>query len=253
MWGFLGSLLTGGAGLLGSVFSSKQSGENTQAQIQASQQQQATQNAFTEQMSSTAYQRASKDMQAAGLNPAMMFGSGSAASTPSGSSIQAPMPQTTSALAGVGDAASKAVSSAVQFKTMDKMADEMANLEAENYRIREQTKNITASTATEKAREVLVRQSANETKEDVERKRRDVPRQEWDAIKHLDLSNIPDAARKSGNIGSWGGEKLADTISPLLNGARSVQRLMPRVQEKSRSYAPDGKSFDEFWKNRAGF
>lgn len=42
---------------------------------------------WEEQMSSTAYQRGTEDMQAAGLNPAMMYANGAnPASTPSGSS-----------------------------------------------------------------------------------------------------------------------------------------------------------------------
>jgi len=132
-------LITGGASLLGSIFTSNQSGENTQDQIAASQSQQATQNAFSERMSNTAYQRASSDMKAAGLNPMMMFGSGAAASSPTGSSIQAPMPQTKSPLGDLGSNVGQAVATAVQAKTMDKMSDEMANLKVQNDLIKKQT------------------------------------------------------------------------------------------------------------------
>lgn len=44
---------------------------------------------YQTEMSNTAYQRATKDMQEAGLNPAMMYGAGSAASTPSGATASA--------------------------------------------------------------------------------------------------------------------------------------------------------------------
>lgn len=43
------------------------------------------QRAWTEQMDNTKYQRQTQDMAAAGLNPAMMYGQGYSASTPSGS------------------------------------------------------------------------------------------------------------------------------------------------------------------------
>jgi len=112
------SLIAGGASLLGSIFSSDTSAQNTQANIAAQEQmQQQTQsfNAgqaqmnrdFQQQMSGTAYQRSVADMQKAGLNPAMMFGSGGPASVPGGSSASVGTPnmalsQKGSALGGIG-------------------------------------------------------------------------------------------------------------------------------------------------------
>lgn len=136
-------LISAGASLLGSIYSSSTSASNTQAQIQASEQQQATQNAFQERMSDTAYQRASADMKSAGLNPMMMFGSGGAASSPSGSSIQSPMPQRTSALGNLGETVSKALDAQVQQQTFQKMVEETSNLAATRAK-------ILAETATEK-------------------------------------------------------------------------------------------------------
>lgn len=162
MFPLLGGLLSGGASLLSSIFSSNTSAQNTQAQIQAQQASQqeteafnanqaqlnrdfqagqvSQQEQFQNQMSSTAYQRASADMKAAGLNPMMMFGSGSAASSPSGSAASGstasvgtptvPMPQNTSPLAGLGAAVSRGLDSAITAKTLDKMTDEIANLQA---------------------------------------------------------------------------------------------------------------------------
>ncbi|QCQ84860.1 DNA pilot protein [Blackfly microvirus SF02] len=246
-----GALITGGASLLGSMFGSDTSAKNTQAQIQASQQQQATQNAFTEHMSSTAYQRSSADMKAAGLNPMMMFGSGGPASTPGGSSIQAPMPQNKSPFADLGENVQKAVSTAVSMKTMDEMASRIAQIDADTQvkkaaELSEKKRPalIAAETGVASAREAESRQRKLTEEENTIIARReadkrgyDVPRQKWEAIKYLDLSNVPDSARKSGNIAEWGAGKIGNVISPILGATSSAVGA--------------GRLFNDIWRDRA--
>lgn len=132
------ALIAGGASLIGGWMNSTTSASNVQAQIQANQQMVQQQEQFQENMSNTAYQRASADMQKAGLNPMMMFGSGGPASTPGGASI----PQTVNKQ-GMGSAVASSVQSAldasVKQKTMDKMTDEMANLQTTRGLIAAQT------------------------------------------------------------------------------------------------------------------
>lgn len=254
MFPLIGSLMNGVSSIVGGMFSEDMNAKNIAMQRETNQmsiEENQKNRDFQQQMSNTAYQRASADMKSAGLNPAMMFGSGSSASTPSGGvpSLTAPKGDPHAGFANLGEAASKMVASAVQMKTMDKMSDEMSNLEVENTRLRKLTELAGAQTATERNRAEEVKARTANIDQDTTKGKLDRARQEWEAIKYLDLSNIPDAARKAGNIGDWG----ANAVGSMISSAAGLQRWLPktRTSERSRSYSGDGKSFDEFWQERA--
>lgn len=233
-------LIAGGASLLGSFFSNSTSASNTQAQIAAQQQMQGQTEQFNAgqaqiardyntQMSNTAYQRASADMKDAGLNPMMMFGSGSAASTPSSPTASVgtpsvPVSQSKGAFAGIGDAVSRGLDAMVSAKTVDRMSSEIADLKSSALKKDAETKTEAERPDLVKAEASTEREKASNVAQSTTALKLDRARQEWDAIKYLDLSGIPDAARKTGNIGAWGAGKAADVLAPLVSGATGMYR-----------------------------
>lgn len=270
----ISGLLSGGASLIGSIFSSQTSAQNTQAQLQNQKelqsesenfnaaeaelnrnfqaQQIANQQNFESVNSNTAYQRASADMQLAGLNPAAMFGSGSAASTPSvgaasGSAASvstpsAPMPQNTSAMAGIAKAAEVALNSAITAKTYDKMTEEIANLKEQQARTaaetsteRERPALVQAQVASEKERPALIvqqgssaREQALKTANESSRIANEMPESRLKGMNAQSLIDMPqwvrDAAVKAGFVGN----KVDDALAPILNSAKAARSFSSR-------------------------
>lgn len=233
------SLLSGASSLIGSIFSSDTSAQNTQAQIagqQAMQKESETFNAgeaqknrdYQTQMSNTAFQRARQDAMAAGLNPMVLAGMGGA-SSPGGNAASIgtptmPTPQRTSPLAGIGDAVSKAVSTAVSAKTMDKMTEEIANLQTEQAKNAAETSLVKQRTGTE--REETLKRSVEASLEQLK-----LPGARFSAKSAEDLEALPEWLRKSVSQGGYVGAGASKAISPitdLISSAKGIYGMLPK-------------------------
>lgn len=220
----LGGVLSGSLGLIGSLVGTSQNNRNALEMQQQAQQfnaaQTLQQQQFQEQMSSSAYQRASKDMTAAGLNPAMMFSSGSAASTPSGAAATTQPAQKTSAWGQVGPAMDRIVSSAIAAKTFDKMTDEIANLKSLGDRIK-------AETLTEQERKSLVHEQSFLTTQEAAKTGHEIGTARARAVQakaEEDLMTDPWGRRlvQSGKAG----QLLSNTLAPIGDVVHSAGGVM---------------------------
>lgn len=237
MFPLITGLMSGGLSLLGSVFSSQTSAQNTQQQIAAQgafQKESEEFNAaeaqknrdYQTQMSNTAFQRSRADAQAAGLNPMVLAGMGGA-STPSGSTASVgtpsvPMPQTTHALSRIGDAVDRAVSSAIAAKTYDKMSEETANLITERAKTKAVTDLVRQERETEVGRseEAAARgttavygiTAARQAAREAAAKERSLP--DW-------LLNIGETAKYTGNAAG----AVTSPFMDLVSSASGVGRL----------------------------
>ena len=218
MFPLLSGLMTGGAGLLGSIFTAQQSAQNTQEQIAGQQAMQQQAEAYNTQMSNTAYQRASADMKAAGLNPMMMFGSGSAASTPTMSAQVMPTPQRTSPMAGLGPAAASVVNSAVSAKTFDRLTEEIANLKAQEAK-------TGAETVTEQRRPELLDAQTFERWQNAGLLGLQYSGAKFESLSAEDKLAINEQIRRAVNQGAFVGGSVKDAISPFVSSAGAARDL----------------------------
>ena len=149
--GLLGSLLGAGASILGGFLSSKgQKAANAQ-NVQLARDQMA----FQERMSNTAYTRAAKDLENAGLNRILALGS--PASTPSGAMATMQNPA-----AGLAEGIAGAPGSAQHARMVNSQVKQMA---AEVDRIGSQTALNDAARLTQKAQAELYTANAASAKE----------------------------------------------------------------------------------------
>lgn len=206
------SLMLGLGGIGANLF-----GQSRTNEMQAHMMQQ--QQSFQERMSSTAYQRASADMQAAGLNPMMMFSSGSAASTPAGAS---PSPMVKSGLDA--DSFQKSINTGVQARVANATIDQLTELAGK----------AKADAAVSRAEEPLMRERTLTQEQETRYRRWLATNEGWktpiiqsDAERSKNVMGINGTARRWFDQGAYLGGKASETIRPITDVISSAKDVVP--------------------------
>lgn len=260
MFPLVPSIITGGGGLLGSLFSSSTSGSNNAANIQMQREtnqmqiQEAQKNRdFQEQMSNTAYRRASTDMTAAGLNPAAMFGSGSAASSPGGAQATVTAPQAKEnpgrPFEALGDIVGKAFSSAQTVKNLDLMQAQEDKTRSEEHLNDTRVLATRQETINNAVREGILGHEKGKAEADK------IVRQN-DAITAKNEAEINSGVRKAGDVSKWTarvGQELTDLVGTGLSSALRARQFKPqRTTRETTTHDTEGRGssrFEETFRN----
>lgn len=226
--GSVADLALGGTGIIGGLLggfeSDQASDRSAQAQRDINAQNLAStkeQMEFQERMSSTAYQRATKDMSAAGLNPMLAFSQGGA-STPGGASVKLENP----AAVGMGSAA-QAASVASSLQAMQASQANIEQVRATTDKIRSETIDTSINSAAAAAR--------------LKREQLGVPRDE--DINRITAWSLKDAqrtfsAKDDGN--SW-----ADDVRKRKAEASLAELEIPQAKAQAGMYEQLGKTAPE--------
>lgn len=153
MWesliGAAGSILGGGIGAFGGMSNNAANNANSWAMANFNAQQAQQNRDWQERMSNTAYQRATADMRAAGINPVLAYKQGGS-TTPSGSTASGSAAHTENAMEALGHGVSSASQLGTRMAELEQTKATTSNLETQaalNSQLVQKAKADTANSA----------------------------------------------------------------------------------------------------------